>query len=70
MKTLLLFPLLALLGAGWRLASQAGPPKKPELGKPAPPVRLNDHHGNIVELGGKRANWTVLAFFPKAATPG
>jgi hypothetical protein len=44
--------------------------KKPEIGKPAPAVRLNDHHGNIVELGGKRANWTVLAFFPKAATPG
>jgi peroxiredoxin len=44
--------------------------KKPEVGKPAPSVRLNDHHGNIVELGGKRPNWTVLAFFPKAATPG
>ena len=44
--------------------------KKPETGKPAPAVRLNDHHGNIVELGGKRATWTVLAFFPKAATPG
>lgn len=44
--------------------------KRPELGKPAPAVRLNDHHGNIVELGGKRATWTVLAFFPKAATPG
>ena len=70
MKLLLLLPLLALLGAGLRLGPQAGAPKKPEVGKPAPAVRLNDHHGNIVELGGKRANWSVLAFFPKAATPG
>ena len=44
--------------------------KRPEVGKPAPALRLNDHHGNIVELPGKSANWTVLAFFPKAATPG
>ena len=44
--------------------------KRPDVCKPAPAVRLNDHHGKIVELGGKRTNWTVLAFFPKAATPG
>jgi hypothetical protein len=69
MKLLLLAPLLALLGAG-TLGLQSGAPKKPEVGKPAPALRLNDHRGNIVELGGKRANWSVLAFFPKAATPG
>ena len=69
MKTLLLCSSLALLAAGLHFGPQATP-KKPEVGKPAPTVRLNDHHGNIVELGGKRANWTVLAFFPKAATPG
>jgi len=68
MKLLLLAPLLALLGAG-TLGLQSGA-KKPEVGKPAPTLRLNDHRGNIVELGGKRANWSVLAFFPKAATPG
>mgnify|MGYP003578693993 CR=1 FL=1 len=69
MKPLLIAPLLALLVVGLQ---DAGKPamKRPEVGKPAPAVRLNDHHGNIVELGGKRANWTVLAFFPKAATPG
>jgi peroxiredoxin len=44
--------------------------KRPEIGKPAPALRLNDQTGNIVELAGKRAGWTVLAFFPKAATPG
>jgi hypothetical protein len=70
MKTLLLLPLFAFLGAGALFVPQAGAPKKPEVGKPAPSLRLNDHHGNIVELGGKRKNWTVLAFFPKAATPG
>jgi hypothetical protein len=61
--------LLALLALGLQDAPRPTM-KKPEIGKPAPAVRLNDHHGNIVELGGKRANWTVLAFFPKAATPG
>ena len=66
---ILLAPLLALLAIA-PLAPQAGAPKKPEVGKPAPSLRLNDHHGNIVELGGKRTNWTLLAFFPKAATPG
>lgn len=70
MKLLPLVPFLALLGAAWRLAPQVGVPKKPEVGKPAPTLRLNDHRGNIVELGAKRANWSVLAFFPKAATPG
>lgn len=69
MKALLIAPLLALLVVGLQDAAKPAM-KKPEIGKPAPTVRLNDHHGNIVELGGKRANWTVLAFFPKAATPG
>lgn len=70
MKLLALAPLLALLALDWALGPQSGAPKKPEVGKPAPTLRLNDHRGNIVELGGKRANWSVLAFFPKAATPG
>jgi hypothetical protein len=66
---ILLTSILALVALA-SLAPQGGAPKKPEVGKPAPAIRLNDHHGKIVELGGKRANWTVLAFFPKAATPG
>jgi len=44
--------------------------KRPEVGKPAPAFRLNDHTGKIVPFGGKHEHWTVLAFFPKAATPG
>lgn len=69
MKSTLLASAVALLTFGLQ-SGQAPTPKRPEVGKPAPAVRLNDHRGEIVELGGKRANWSVLAFFPKAATPG
>jgi hypothetical protein len=69
MKSLLLATTMALLTWGLQ-GAPAQAPKRPEVGKPAPALRLNDHKGEIVELGGKRANWSVLAFFPKAATPG
>ena len=62
---------LALALALFALVVQDG--KKPallEVGKEAPAFRLNDHTGKVVALGGKRENWTVVAFFPKAATPG
>ncbi len=45
-------------------------PKELELGQAAPLLRLNDHRGHAVLVGGQRSHWTVLAFFPKAATPG
>ena len=45
-------------------------PAVPAVGKPAPVVRLNDHTGAAVTIGGKAETWTVLAFYPKAATPG
>lgn len=47
-------------------------PTKPEIGKPAPSLRLNNHAGKAVTVGPDEAEktWTVLAFFPKAATPG
>jgi peroxiredoxin Q/BCP len=45
-------------------------PAQPVVGKPAPEFRLNDHEGKGVAVGGASANWTVLAFYPKAATPG
>jgi len=40
-------------------------------GQEAPGFRLNDQHGKALSLAehGKGA-WTVLAFFPKASTPG
>ena len=46
-------------------------PVLPEVGKPAPVIRLNDHEGRAVRLGpGASERWSVLAYFPKAATPG
>ena len=46
------------------------PSKGPEVGAVAPGFQLNDHHGNVIRVGGAAATWTVLAFYPKAATPG
>jgi hypothetical protein len=70
MKSLLILPILLLLTASLQ-GVPASEQKRPEVGKPAPALRLNDHRGELVELGGKKGtNWTVLAFFPKAATPG
>ena len=43
---------------------------RPEVGKPAPTFRLNDHAGAVHSIGGKGDDWTILAFFPKAMTPG
>jgi len=42
----------------------------PAVGENAPRMRLNDHAGNIVSVGGESERWTVLAFYPKAMTPG
>ena len=70
MKSIALLSSLMLLASVWQAVPRDEGQKRPEVGKPAPTLRLNDHHGEIVELGGKRENWTVLAFFPKAATPG
>jgi hypothetical protein len=49
---------------------EAARPAAPELGKPAPAFRVNDHAGNAVAVGGEAEHWTVLAFYPKASTPG
>lgn len=69
MKSLLLLPLFVLLTAN--LQGVPTPAQKlPEVGKSAPALRLNDQTGKIVMLGGKTKNWSVLAFYPKAMTPG
>ena len=65
--------LLALTAVLATFVAQDDPEKKPvgpEVGKPAPAFRLNDHTGRAVKIGGKSDTWTVMAFFPKAATPG
>ena len=45
---------------------EAEPSGQPAVGE----IAKRKAAGNVVELGGKRPGWTVLAFFPKAATPG
>lgn len=45
-------------------------PDRPAVGEPAPAFRLNDQNGHLVRVGGKSESWTVVAFFPKALTPG
>jgi len=69
MKAFLLVSWLAFVPA---MAQSGGDstPKTPEVGKPAPVLRLNDHTGKIATVGGKTKNWSVLAFYPKAMTSG
>lgn len=51
-------------------AQEEGQAPGPVVGSPAPTARLNDHTGKAVRLGGESETWTVLAFYPKAGTPG
>ena len=62
----LLLPVLAQDPARDAEQDVAGP----VVGKAAPAFRVNDHTGRGVAVGGKSKAWTVLAFYPKAATPG
>lgn len=43
---------------------------RPKVGEPAPAFRLNDHTGQATAVGGAAQGWTVVAFYPKALTPG
>ncbi len=62
---------VALLCASWLVEDRSSPAKSgPEVGKPAPVFRLNDHDGDAVAIGGESDNWMLLAFYPKAMTPG
>ena len=63
-------------------APTAPPPTSQDDAKPvqlaegdaAPLTRLNDQDGKAATIGGdhseENSDWTVVAFFPKAATPG
>ncbi len=65
------FLLLAVALAPLLVQDEAKqPPALPQIGEPAPAFRLNDHAGKAVRVGGESETWTVVAFFPKAATPG
>lgn len=65
---------LALVALGLPFATQDPTPDTPtpvvaEVGESAPGLRLNDQSGAVV-VPTFRDRWSVLAFFPKAATPG
>lgn len=68
--------LLSLATASLLFAqgSREGGPSRPAVGDKAPAFRLNDHTGRAVRVAppkdGEEGRWTVMAFFPKAATPG
>lgn len=63
--------LLAAIAVGAVLADDAGPRKSPAVGDRAPDFRLNDHHGKAFRLSDAHDGaWVILAFYPKADTPG
>lgn len=63
---------LVAASLAWAAAQDSAPsvPGLPEVGAPAPTFRLNDHDGDVVSIGGDADHWTVLAWYPKARTPG
>jgi len=70
MKWMSLAPLL-LAGGLFLPGQEKAQPTGPEVGKPAPTFRVNGHDGKAVSVGKNEDGlWTVLAFYPKAATPG
>ena len=64
--------LAALVIGGVAMGQDKDAPKVGgAVGETAPDFRLNDHEGRAVRLSDFRGKqWVVLAFFPKAMTPG
>lgn len=70
----LLLSLTAAAGLLLAPSLQDRAPAPPDVGDEVPTFRLNDHTGTAVRVAppdeGEEGSWTILAFFPKAATPG
>ena len=59
--------MLAMVG----LAATAGEDARPKVGDPAPSFRLNDQDGKALSLAkATKDAWVILAYYPKADTPG
>ena len=69
-KTLLACALLLAPFAVQDPAPTSKPSAGPGVGAAAPAFRVNGHDGVAVSIGGASDTWKVLAFYPKAATPG
>jgi peroxiredoxin Q/BCP len=71
MRRLAWLPLVALLAAGLAFAEDTDDDGRLAVGDRAPDFRLNDDRGRAVRLAdANEASWVVLAFYPKASTPG
>lgn len=63
--------LLGFAGLRSHAEEPEATPKIARVGAPAPAFRLNDQAGKAVALFDKAPGvWTVLAFYPRAMTPG
>ena len=61
----------AVLALGVAMAQDEEEAKMLDTGAKAPDFRLNDQDGKAIRLSDlKGKSWAVVAFFPKAATPG
>lgn len=65
-----LIHLAAALTAVALVAQEVREPQVAKVGEALPAFRLNDQDGKAVAIGGESELWSVLAFFPKAMTPG
>ncbi|HGY93041.1 MAG TPA: redoxin domain-containing protein [Planctomycetes bacterium] len=69
----ILLALVATLAASTVQSTEADSAIDPlHVGDAAPALTLNDQQGRAVSLKELRAKetWTVLAFYPRAGTPG
>jgi hypothetical protein len=71
MRILLPALFLAALAVAVATAGETPTPPPVRAGQKAPPWRLNDQDGVARSLAEARDGaWVVMAFFPKALTPG
>jgi cytochrome oxidase Cu insertion factor (SCO1/SenC/PrrC family) len=72
LATAAVFGALGVALAQERAPQPAAPPSTmPAAGSRAPAFRLNDQDGKAVRLADLHAGgWAVVAFYPRAATPG
>jgi len=61
---------LGLASLAWVQIAQAAPEAKGLIGQPAPAFTLTADNDEAVSLSDYRGKFVVLAFFPKAFTPG